>query len=136
MCIGNRYINFLSLLYIVIQCIFILDFYTDPCRKNPKLKCKTDIPHWKIWQVWLPSLVAACCSGLLMVGILVYACIPTNKELIKQFKQHGSFDKYFRFTENENKKVVNINKEPLLNENDKPVIYNEDNKQKSSINNV
>ena len=136
MCIGNRYINFLSLLYVVLQSTLMLCYYTDPCHKNTELKCKTDVPHWKIWQVWLPSIIAACCSGLLMLAIIIHACIPSEKELIKQFKEHGSFDKYIRFSDSKETTIVNINQEPLINEKDKPVMYNENDKQKSSINNV
>ena len=51
----------------IIQIIFAILFYADPCHKDSQKDCWTTIGGWQEWQVWLPMIIGS--------GILVLMCI-------------------------------------------------------------
>ena len=55
----------------IIQIIFACCYYLDPCHTDSKRDCATIIPHWKEWEVWLPSIITA---GILVLSLFIGCC--------------------------------------------------------------
>ena len=51
----------------LLQIIFAVCYYADPCRKDDQKDCSTLIAEWKPWQVWLPMIISASILGVALL---------------------------------------------------------------------
>ena len=64
----------------LLQVIFAICYYADPCRKDASKDCSTLIGNWEPWQVWLPYIISA---GILAV-VMVSGCCIMGWNIYKQ----------------------------------------------------
>jgi len=70
---NNKGIGLLSIL----QIIFAICYYADPCREDSHKECSTLIAKWEPWGVWMPTIISA---GLAVIFILT-KLIPKPKKI-------------------------------------------------------
>ena len=65
----------------IVQIIFVIVHYSDPCLKNSQRECNTTLGYWKWWEVWMPYLILAGLIGLLCVcGGSVLCCVVQGEK--------------------------------------------------------
>jgi len=79
---GNGGIGLCTLL----QVIFALCYYADPCHNNKDKECSTKIANWQEWQVWLPTIISLSLYSIYIIGKVSYT-VYTSKEK----KEHSQF---------------------------------------------
>ena len=69
----------------ILQIIFAVLYYADPCHNNSEKECWTTIGNWQQWQVWLPTIIGASvlgvfciCGGIALCGGAASSGRPTN----------------------------------------------------------
>ena len=63
--------------FTILQIIFALCYYADPCQKDAHNKCATTIPTWNIWLVWLPTIIPV---GCLLIYTIIMLCVNSTKK--------------------------------------------------------
>ena len=63
-------------LFTILQIIFAICYYADPCHNNPQKECSTKIATWNPWYVWLPTIIP---TGICALVVLCKS-IPIRKK--------------------------------------------------------
>ena len=65
----------------VLQIIFAVCYYTDPCKADSHKECNTLIAKWEPWEVWMPTIISAGLSVLFITTKVIIKCTEKKNNI-------------------------------------------------------
>ena len=66
-------------IFTLLQIIFALCYYADPCRKTDK-DCSTAIGNWSEWMVWLPTIISTGLGLIILILFFIRLCYDKKSQ--------------------------------------------------------